>query len=111
MEKHHLRNIRYGIFFSTCGNDTGNVLRRGYPSRNARSHIVVSNMSITIHTTLGDMKFEIFCDRVPKTSEVYLRSGVHVLVLPNCLLTFAVFRIFWRSLLADTMTRARSIEL
>jgi peptidyl-prolyl cis-trans isomerase-like 3 len=29
-------------------------------------------MSITIHTSLGDMKFEIFCDTAPKTSFNFL---------------------------------------
>ncbi|KAF7844746.1 peptidyl-prolyl cis-trans isomerase CYP18-1 [Senna tora] len=26
-------------------------------------------MSVTLHTNLGDIKCEIFCDEVPKTSE------------------------------------------
>jgi hypothetical protein len=27
-------------------------------------------MSVTLHTTLGDLKIEIFCESVPKTAEV-----------------------------------------
>ena len=27
-------------------------------------------MSVTLHTTLGDLKIEVFCESVPKTAEV-----------------------------------------
>lgn len=27
-------------------------------------------MSVTLHTTLGDVKIEVFCESVPKTAEV-----------------------------------------
>jgi cyclophilin family peptidyl-prolyl cis-trans isomerase len=27
-------------------------------------------MSVTLHTTLGDIKIEVFCESVPKTAEV-----------------------------------------
>jgi len=27
-------------------------------------------MSITLHTSLGDLKIEVFCESVPKTAEV-----------------------------------------
>lgn len=27
------------------------------------------NMSVTLHTTLGDIKLEVFCESVPKTAE------------------------------------------
>ncbi|WVZ24067.1 hypothetical protein V8G54_002611 [Vigna mungo] len=33
-------------------------------------------MSVTLHTNLGDIKCEIFCDEVPKTSEVYFSPKV-----------------------------------
>ncbi|OBT78976.1 hypothetical protein VF21_02406 [Pseudogymnoascus sp. 05NY08] len=29
-------------------------------------------MSVTLHTTLGDMKIEVFCESVPKTAENFL---------------------------------------
>ena len=29
-------------------------------------------MSLTLHTSLGDMKVEVFCDKVPKTAENFL---------------------------------------
>ena len=29
-------------------------------------------MSVTLHTTLGDIKIEVFCESVPKTAEVSL---------------------------------------
>ncbi|KAI0956113.1 Peptidyl-prolyl cis-trans isomerase cyp10 [Taiwanofungus camphoratus] len=29
-------------------------------------------MSVTLHTTLGDIKIEIFCEAVPKTAENFL---------------------------------------
>ena len=28
-------------------------------------------MSVTLHTTIGDIKIEVFCESVPKTAEVY----------------------------------------
>ncbi|RZC18785.1 Pentatricopeptide repeat-containing protein, mitochondrial isoform C [Glycine soja] len=33
--------------------------------------------SVTLHTNLGDIKCEIFCDEVPKSSEVWLSSPLH----------------------------------
>jgi hypothetical protein len=32
-------------------------------------------MSVTIKTNLGDLKCEIFCDRVPKTAKVSQHTG------------------------------------
>ena len=29
-------------------------------------------MSVTLHTTLGDLKLELFCDEVPRTTENFL---------------------------------------
>ncbi|KFY82816.1 hypothetical protein V500_10313, partial [Pseudogymnoascus sp. VKM F-4518 (FW-2643)] len=29
-------------------------------------------MSVTLHTTLGDIKIEVFCESVPKTAENFL---------------------------------------
>jgi peptidyl-prolyl cis-trans isomerase-like 3 len=29
-------------------------------------------MSVTLHTTLGDLKVEVFCDEVPRTAENFL---------------------------------------
>jgi len=29
-------------------------------------------MAVTLHTTLGDLKIEVFCDEVPRTSENFL---------------------------------------
>ena len=37
------------------------LLRQGFP---------VATMSVTLHTTLGDLKIEVFCESVPKTAEV-----------------------------------------
>lgn len=34
-------------------------------------------MSVTLHTTLGDIKIEVFCESVPKTAEVSTPSGAH----------------------------------
>lgn len=31
-------------------------------------------MSVTLHTTLGDIKIELFCESVPKTAEVKIPS-------------------------------------
>ncbi len=31
-------------------------------------------MSLTLHTDLGDLKLEIFCEQVPKASEVSVKS-------------------------------------
>jgi cyclophilin family peptidyl-prolyl cis-trans isomerase len=28
-------------------------------------------MSVTLHTSLGDIKIEVFCESVPKTAEVF----------------------------------------
>ena len=42
---------------------------------------LVAIMSVTLHTTLGKIKIEIFCESVPKTAEVslpllqYMRSS------------------------------------
>lgn len=33
-------------------------------------------MSVTLHTTLGDIKIEVFCESVPKTAEASLPSPV-----------------------------------
>jgi len=30
----------------------------------------IFDMSVTLHTTLGDMKVEVFCEDCPKTAEV-----------------------------------------
>ncbi|UQC74698.1 cyclophilin type peptidyl-prolyl cis-trans isomerase/CLD [Colletotrichum lupini] len=32
----------------------------------------ISNMSVTLHTNLGDLKIEVFCESVPKTAENFL---------------------------------------
>ena len=33
-------------------------------------------MSVTLHTSLGDIKVEVFCESVPKTAEVSLNEHV-----------------------------------
>src|SRR6266536_958844 len=33
------------------------------------------NMSVTLHTNLGDIKIEVFCESVPKTAEVIKFPG------------------------------------
>ena len=33
-------------------------------------------MSVTLHTSLGDVKIEVFCDSVPKTAEVSRQSPI-----------------------------------
>ncbi len=30
-------------------------------------------MSVTLHTTVGDLKIEVFCESVPKTAEVCIQ--------------------------------------
>ena len=35
-------------------------------------------MSVTLHTTLGKIKIEIFCESVPKTAEVSLQIFQHM---------------------------------
>jgi len=32
-------------------------------------------MSVTLHTTHGDLKIEVFCESVPKTAEVSILSS------------------------------------
>lgn len=48
-------------------------------------------MSVSLHTDLGDIKIELFCEQCPKTCEVVLRPDLHdrlisgVIVLQNFL--------------------------
>ncbi|KFX97373.1 hypothetical protein O988_04901, partial [Pseudogymnoascus sp. VKM F-3808] len=41
---------------------------RDYPRRERTA----PTMSVTLHTTLGNMKIEVFCESVPKTAENFL---------------------------------------
>lgn len=38
-------------------------------------------MSVTLHTTLGDIKIEVFCESVPKTAEVSFLSLFFIYLL------------------------------
>ncbi|KAJ3530837.1 hypothetical protein NM688_g7654 [Phlebia brevispora] len=49
-------------------------------------------MSVTLHTNLGDLKIEVFCEAVPKTAEVGLLSCLGTHHLTGRSLTA---RIFW----------------
>ncbi|EEY15409.1 peptidyl-prolyl cis-trans isomerase [Verticillium alfalfae VaMs.102] len=40
-------------------------------------------MSVTLHTTLGDLKIEIFCESVPKTAEVSFLSELRSAARPR----------------------------
>lgn len=43
-----------------------------------------ATMSVTLHTSLGDIKIEVFCESVPKTAEVRNRSFASMLALSVC---------------------------
>lgn len=51
-----------------------------YYSLNSKAPILTLVLkSVTLHTTLGDLKIEIFCEAVPKTAEV----GLSLVAFPN----------------------------
>ena len=45
---------------------------RARRARLAATDDVARAQSVTLHTTLGDMKVEVFCDEVPRTAENFL---------------------------------------
>ncbi|KFX92900.1 hypothetical protein V490_05109, partial [Pseudogymnoascus sp. VKM F-3557] len=42
---------------------------KGHPGQPTSNPRQAPTMSVTLHTTLGDMKIEVFCESVPKTAE------------------------------------------
>lgn len=53
----HARELRDGCRLSAGG-------------QGKTDSLIVGKMSVTLHTTLGDLKIEVFCESVPKTAEV-----------------------------------------
>ena len=74
--------------------------------------------ALTLHTSHGNLKCEVFCDLVPKLAEVcgpatmYLINQVNVTtrlrIFSLCCFYF-VHRTFWRSVLLTIMTRRNFI--
>jgi len=59
----------------TCATLQGFVLSRTslrHPSLEKEKKKGKKTMAATLHTSLGDIKIELFCDRVPKTCENFL---------------------------------------
>jgi hypothetical protein len=51
--------------------------------------VVVGFMqSVTLHTNVGELKCEIFCDEVPKTAEVCVSSNLPPLLSLSPILSF-----------------------
>lgn len=57
-------------------------------------------MSVTLHTSLGDLKIEVFCESVPKTAEVHNPPSSPVSSLSNALPSLTVFCLCLQNFLA-----------
>src|SRR5262249_30724408 len=77
----------------------------GMRIRRIRNNEINRKMSITLHTDLGDIKIELFCEACPKTCEVNRKLFKKFFFIGFC------FRIFWLSAPAIITIIAYFIEI
>jgi len=70
------RRVSVGLFASSDQRERARVPPSGGDGARVRAHPASradpARQSVTLHTTLGDLKVEVFCDEVPRTAENFL---------------------------------------